>query len=184
MSDVIPPSAPSPHSIVARVTASPRLVAALIFAISTGALISALMFEYLGGLLPCILCLYQRVIYVVALVLSGMIFFLSGAMGTRAASSAIGLSALIFLSGASVSGFHVGVEQGWWSGTQTCGTTIDPNLPLAELKARLLAQPMVRCDEVPWSLFGISMAGYNFLASLIFASASLLAAYQLDEGEE
>ena len=177
----MPPSAPAFHSIVARINAGPRPVAVLIFAVSAGALISALMSEYVGGLVPCILCLYQRVVYVVALVLSGLIFVLAGAMGTRAAAGAIALTGLIFLAGAAVAGFHVGVEQHWWSGTQECGTTIDPNLPLAELKARLLAQPVVRCDEVPWSLFGVSMAGYNFLASLVFAGASLWAARRLAE---
>jgi len=37
----------------------------------------------------------------------------------------------------------------------------------------------VRCDEVPWSLFGISMAGYNALVSLGLGIASLIAARQL-----
>lgn len=177
----MPPSAPSLESILVRISAGPRPLAALIFAVSAGALISAFLSEYVGGLVPCILCLYQRVVYVVVLVLAGLIFVLAGAMGTRAAAGAIALTALIFLTGAAVAGFHVGVEQHWWSGTQACGTTIDPNLPLAELKARLLAQPVVRCDEVSWSLFGVSMAGYNFLASLVFAGASLWAARRLAE---
>ena len=103
-------------------------------------------------------------------------------MGRRAAADAIALTALIFLTGAAVAGFHVGVEQHWWTGTAECGSTIDPNLPIAELKARLMAQPVVRCDQVSWSLFGISLAGFNFLASLVFAGASLWAARRLAEG--
>jgi disulfide bond formation protein DsbB len=40
----------------------------------------------------------------------------------------------------------------------------------------LLAQPVVRCDEVAWSLFGLSMAGYNFLMSLALAGFAFAAA--------
>ncbi len=37
----------------------------------------------------------------------------------------------------------------------------------------------VPCDEIRWSLFGISMAGYNVLASLGLAAASLWAALNI-----
>ena len=38
-----------------------------------------------------------------------------------------------------------------------------------------MAQAVVRCDEIAWSLFGISMAGYNFLISLALAVFALAA---------
>jgi disulfide bond formation protein DsbB len=43
------------------------------------------------------------------------------------------------------------------------------------MRKMLLAQPVVRCDEVAWSLFGISMAGYNALISLGLAVFGLAA---------
>ncbi len=52
----------------------------------------------------------------------------------------------------------------------------DPNASIAELREQLLETRFIPCDEVPWSLFGISMAGYNVLASLGLALASFWAA--------
>jgi disulfide bond formation protein DsbB len=42
-------------------------------------------------------------------------------------------------------------------------------MSIAELREHLLQAPIVRCDEVAWSLFGISMAGYNIFTSLALA---------------
>ena len=67
----------------------------------------------------------------------------------------------------------MGVEQGWWEGTSGCGS-ISTTDDLAALRAQIMNAPIVRCDEVAWSLFGISMAGYNVLYSL--AAAAMCAA--------
>ena len=78
--------------------------------------------------------------------------------------------------GAGIAVFHVGVEQQWWPGTAECGGIDGANLSLEQLKAQILAAPVVRCDEVAWSLFGISMAGYNILLSLGLALVAFAAA--------
>ncbi len=41
------------------------------------------------------------------------------------------------------------------------------------LRQQIMSSLVVRCDEVAWSLFGISMAGYNFLISLVFGAGGL-----------
>ena len=56
--------------------------------------------------------------------------------------------------------FHAGVEYGWWEGLTTC--TASGGLSFDEL----VNVPLVRCDEVQWSLAGISMAGFNAIFSL------------------
>jgi ubiquinone biosynthesis monooxygenase Coq7 len=138
----------------------PRLVPALIVAVSLGALAAALASQYWGGLQPCVLCYYQRYAYLVA-----------------AAFGLLGLVGLAFLTGAAIAAFHVGVEQQWWRGTSEChAPAFDPNASIAALRERLLETDFVPCDVVPWSLFGISMAGYNVLASLGLALASFWAA--------
>ncbi len=87
------------------------------------------------------------------------------------------LAGLAFLTGAGIAIFHVGVEQLWWRGTTECHAPVfDPNASIADLREQLLGTGFVACDEVQWSLFGISMAGYNVLASLGLALASLWAA--------
>ena len=71
--------------------------------------------------------------------------------------------------------FHVGVEQGWWQGTAGCGSTIGAD-SVASLKAQIMKQPIVRCDEVAFALLGVSMAGWNVLLAVVLAGIGLGAA--------
>ena len=73
--------------------------------------------------------------------------------------------------------FHAGVEYRWWAGPQACSGSIPTGLSAEELKKALFAARMVRCDETAWSMWGISMAGWNALlsASLAFVLAGVLA---------
>ena len=149
----------------------PRLVPALIVAVSLGALAAALASQVWGDLQPCVPCIYQRYAYLgaAAFGLLGLI----AAPRARARRAAVTLAGFAFLTGAAIAAFHVGVEQLWWRGTAGCqAPAFDPDASIAELRRQLLGTRFVPCDEVPWSLFGISMAGYNVLASLGLALAS------------
>ena len=42
------------------------------------------------------------------------------------------------------------------------------------LTQQLLVTPLVRCDEAPWSFFGLSMAGWNALISLDIIAVALI----------
>ncbi|GIR54019.1 MAG: hypothetical protein CM15mP62_14900 [Rhodospirillaceae bacterium] len=75
--------------------------------------------------------------------------------------------ALTSLVGAGIALFHVGVEQQLWSGTQGCGSNIEAT-SVEAFRLKLLQQPIVRCDEIAWSLFGVSMAGYNLILPRTF----------------
>lgn len=160
------------------VPASPRLWAALTFGASIALLAGAWAFQIFGGLQPCALCLYQRWPYWAVIAIAGLAMLAAKQLGAKGMAMIAGLCTLIFLAGAGVAGFHVGVEQHWWEGLAACGggNLSDPNLSLDELRTRLLDTPIVRCDDVPWSLFGISLAGYNFIASLALAATSIMAA--------
>jgi disulfide bond formation protein DsbB len=163
---------------IAEITNNPRLVFALLLGASAAILASAFASQYIGGLQPCILCLYQRVPYGVVIALSGLGLGLSGL--TPPPRSVIvglaGLCAVAFLINAGIASFHVGVEQHWWQGTEGCVGAGGAARTIEELRAQILAAPVVRCDQVPWSLFGISMAGYNVLTSLGLFVASAIAA--------
>lgn len=150
---------------------SPRTAAALIVAIGVFALGAAFAFQYLGGLAPCILCIWQRYPYAVAIALGALAFLLAGK--PRAARGLIALAGLVLLADAAIAAFHVGVEQKWWEGTAECGGNLAVGVSAEDLKQQLLAAPVVRCDEVAWSLFGISMAGYNFLIAALSGIAAL-----------
>ncbi len=150
-----------------------RHAPALVLGASVAVLGSAFAFQYLGDLQPCVLCVYQRYPYGIAIAL-GLIAIGHAMVGRRRAEPYLLLAcALVFLAGAGIAGFHVGVEQKWWQGSAACGALGPAPDSLEALKAQVLAAPIVRCDEVAWSLFGISMAGYNFLISLALAGFAL-----------
>lgn len=131
---------------------------------SAGLLLGALAFEHIGGLAPCPLCIWQRWPHVVAL-LGGGALFLPGSA----------LWALVGAGGAATSGalgiYHTGVERGWWEGPATCAAGLDlTGLSPEELLEAIMAAPVVRCDEVPWELLGLSMASWNAVASFAIAA--------------
>jgi disulfide bond formation protein DsbB len=74
---------------------------------------------------------------------------------------------LIAVSGA-IGLFHAGVEYGWWEGITLCTTNGASSLE------DILKVPLVRCDQVQWSLLGISLAGWNAILSL--GGAAVIAA--------
>ncbi len=137
-------------------TRSDRGAALLLVATGAALLGGALAFQYLGGLAPCEMCIWQRwaIGAAVALGLAGL------AAGNRVLV-ALAIAAMFVDTGIAV--FHVGVEQHWWKGITECAAT---TLSGPDLLGQILAAPLVRCDAIAWSLLGISMAGWNALVSL------------------
>jgi disulfide bond formation protein DsbB len=132
----------------------------------------ALAFQYLGGLRPCELCLYQRWPYYAAAALG----LIAAAVGNgRATKAALLLAALLFAVDAGLAFYHAGVEQHWFPGPGACTGLALQVGSVEDLRAQLLATPPVRCDEIQWSLFGISLAGWNVVAALALAAFSLAA---------
>ena len=139
-------------------------------------LATAFAFQHMGGLDPCVLCIYQRWPWV-AVIAAGLLALATTKAGPAGiARLLLGLAAIAMLTGAGIAGFHVGVEQHWWAGTSECGGVTGQAKTVEELKAQLMATPVTRCDEVAWSLLGISMAGWNLIVS---AAGGVLLAWQV-----
>ncbi|GAB6051813.1 disulfide bond formation protein B [Magnetospira thiophila] len=144
-------------------------VALFVLLVSVGSLAFAYGAQYLFDLQPCILCLYQRIPFAVAGVLALIALRLHGGW----ASAPLYLAALAFMVGAGIAGYHVGVEQHWWAGTEGCTGEIHTGLSMQDLQAQLMATPLKRCDEITWAIFGISITLYNVVWSLLLAGATL-----------
>ena len=136
---------------------------------------TAYAFEYLANLQPCVLCLYQRIPYAIAIGLMLLVAILR--KHTQLNLILFIATSAVFAIGSAIAIFHIGVEQQLWQGTPECGNFIKTD-SVEALRQQLLAQPIVRCDEVTWSLFGISMAGYNFLISSSLLLYSLVTVFQ------
>ena len=85
------------------------------------------------------------------------------------------------LAGAAIAAFHVGVEQGWWKGLDACAAGAKPPGSLEGAFDKLNKGQVGGCGDVLWSLFGISMAGYNFLISVAVGLFGLWSAWRLHQ---
>jgi disulfide bond formation protein DsbB len=148
-----------------------RLLAAILV-ISLGALAMAYAGQYLFGLEPCVLCLFQRVPWALAALIAAV-----GIVGWVGHSRhlPIALCAAVFAGGGALALYHVGVEQHWWGDSISgCGGRPVSGLTLDDLRPDTLAAGIRPCDRVDWRLFGLSLAGYNAIASVLLTASCLI----------
>ena len=148
----------------------------LALAASAGMLAIAHGFETFGHLPPCTLCLRQREVYWVALVLAGSGIIVSHVPRLERFTRLFGgLLAVVFLVGAAVATYHAGAEWKWWPGPTTCsgvGGGVSAAALADLLHGAKVAAP--RCDKAAWVMWGLSMAGWNVLISLKLAVWSVI----------
>ncbi len=152
---------------------APRIAAWLALLIPAFLLGGALVSQYVFGLYPCEMCYWQRWPHWAALALGGIAVL----SVRRVQGLAVGMAALAAIAIAAsglIGGFHAGVEYGWWEGLTSCATSVPAGATTDDVLNSIMAAPLVRCDAAPWSMFGISLAGYNFLLSLAGAAAIYL----------
>ena len=135
---------------------------------SAALLIGALGFQFIGEMAPCKMCYWQRYPHVIAVVIAALALKLSGRVLPV-------LGAISALTTAGIGAYHTGVERDWWEGPSTCTSGSVTNMSAEDLMAQIMDAPLVRCDEVPWELFTLSMASWNMLASLVFVAFWLMA---------
>jgi disulfide bond formation protein DsbB len=124
--------------------------------------------EYGFGLYPCEMCWWQRYPHFAALALGLAAYVLKPAQLWSA------LAGLAILTSGLIGGFHAGVEYGWWEGITKCAAA-----PGAAGAAFDFSAPIVSCGVVQWELWGISLAGFNFLISTLAGAAIVaLGAYR------
>lgn len=126
---------------------------------SAALLLGAFGFQYIGEMPPCKMCYWQRYPHGAAVGIGALALLLSG-------STLPYLGALAALTTSGIGAFHAGVEQGWWEGPSTCTSGPVTGLTPEQLMEQIMAAPLVRCDEIPWEMFGLSMAGWNAVISL------------------
>jgi len=138
---------------------------------SAAILVSALGSQFIGGLTPCPLCIWQRWPHAIAVVIAALGLTLL----SRHSRPIAGLGGVAMLVGAALALYHTGIERDWWEGPDTCTSGDITNLSADQLMAQIMSAPLVRCDEVQWDLFGLSLASWNGLISLALAGLWLAA---------
>lgn len=136
----------------------------LIAAAGSLALLAGAFIFQAVGYAPCKLCLWQRWPHAAAILVGAAVWV----TGWRQLSWAGALAALTTgLTGI----YHSGIERGFWQGPTTCTSNGVTGVSPEDLLNQILAAPLIRCDEVAWSMLGLSMASWN--AVLSFGLAAL-----------
>ncbi|APG62469.1 disulfide bond formation protein B [Sphingorhabdus lutea] len=136
------------------------------FALLAGAYIG----QYGFHLYPCEMCWWQRYPHFAAIIFAVIGYMMLHRKNPGLAKFLALIAAISVMISGLIGGFHAGVEYGWWQGLTACSVPIGNGANFLEA---LENAPIVRCDVAPWDLFGISLAGYNFLISLGAAILSL-----------
>jgi len=147
---------------------------ALVVAVAT--IVAALGFEYLGGYLPCPLCLEQRYAYYAGVPVLFAALVVLSAGHRRTAALLFALVALAFLANAGLGVYHAGAEWRFWPGPDSCAGGQEITTSAGGLLDALPQTNVIRCDEAAWRFAGISFAGWNVVVSLAVAALSLRAA--------
>lgn len=145
-----------------------RTFAILLAAGGSAALLAgAFAFQYLGGLAPCQLCLWQRWPHAAAVLVGVLALVAARGIAGRVLPL---MGALAALATAGIGMFHVGVEQKWWEGLASCTAGSISGISTADLlNPDVEVGAVVRCDEIAWQMFGLSMAGWNVVLSVALA---------------
>jgi disulfide bond formation protein DsbB len=152
----------------------PHFIFMILGGLSVIALTAALISQYVFDMHPCYLCLWQRVPYAVVIMLSVMGVIATKQVGVKYGAFNILLCGVAFLINSGIAFFHVGVEQQWWS--SGCSVPNLSGMSPEEMMAAIQSAPAVSCQDIPFELFGISMAGYNVMLCLALGVYSLIAA--------
>lgn len=131
-------------------------------------MLAALGFQYLGDMPPCAMCYWQRYGHIAAIA-AGLVALIAPL------AAVVLIGAIAVGSSAGIGVYHAGVEQDWWPGPSTCTAGDIGGLSTDALLDQIMNAPLVRCDEIPWQMLGLSMAGWNALASALLVLVWLAA---------
>ena len=158
----------------------PRLSATIAFVLALATIAGAWGSQLFGGLVPCELCLEQRLAYYWGLPLLALILILWHRLPRVVFYTAMGIVIAVLGWGLYMATYHAGVEYGFWPGPTACtGTGVD--VSFSDL-TNINAAKVVPCDKIQFSLFGITLAGYNAL--ILVAVIAMLVGAMLSKGRK
>jgi disulfide bond formation protein DsbB len=149
---------------------------ALMIAGASLAILAAVWIFQALGYQPCELCLTQRYAFYAAAPLAALTDFLASRSAHGLARAGFALLAAAFVANVALAAYHAGVEYHWWAGPTACTGGLTGSVDVNDLMKALDSVKVVRCDEVQLRIAGLSLAGWNVLASAALAVYAALAA--------
>ena len=144
-----------------------QLLIKIIFLVSTVALLSAFFIEYILGHQPCNLCIFERIPYLLAIII-----ILFNFKFNQFEKFFILLLVIVFLFGTILSLYHLGIEQGFIQESLVCDLKSGSNLLSKEEILKQLQEKDISCKDVTFKIFGLSLTSYNILISLLISISS------------
>lgn len=149
-----------------------RLILAIGLA-SLALIAGAWYFELVVGLKPCKLCLEQRAPHYAAIGLAAVAALFARTRWAQIAALLVLAALMLWSTGLGI--YHSGVEWGWFAGPNDCGGAPAPAAAgMQDFMKQLQSVRVVSCTEAAWRFLGLSLAGWNALASLALLGLALL----------
>lgn len=134
------------------------------------AILSALYIEHILSIPACKLCLYQRIPYILSIVVCFFgYFFLKNKIWKY-------LLILIFFISVVLSGYHVGIENNFFNEFSGCTNKNLDTIEKSEL-LQSLNKFLPSCKEVNFRILGLSLATINFLLSIALTLITIRYSY-------
>ena len=141
-----------------------KLLIKIVFLVSILALASAFFIQYILGHQPCNLCIFERIPYLLAIIIILLNFKFN-----QFEKFFILLLTIVFLFGTILSLYHLGIEQGFIQESLVCDLKSGSNLLSKEEILKQLQEKNVSCKDVTFKIFGLSLTSYNILISLLIS---------------
>ena len=158
-----------------------QALSALVLALGMGTTVGmAIGFEKIGGYIPCMLCLQQRVPYYVGIPLMAVTLVLAILRFPRIATRGLLLAGgLLMVYSFYLASFHAGVEWGLWAGPHDCGVVVAPETAAGGSGILDAINTVIppSCDRAALRVFGLSFAGWNAVASFLLSTVAFRGAF-------
>ena len=141
-----------------------QLLIKIIFLVSILALVSAFFIEYILGHQPCNLCIFERIPYLLSIII-----ILFNFKFNQFEKFFILLLTIVFWFGTILSLYHLGIEEGFIQESLICDLKSGSNLLSKEEILKQLQEKNVSCKDVTFKIFGLSLTSYNILISLLIS---------------
>ena len=139
----------------------------LILVLSIVVIVAAIYIQYVIGAIPCSLCKYQRIPYIISIFICilGLKYFKSNLLKY--------LLILIFIISFILSAYHFGIENNIFPELSSC-TSSNLNILEKEELLQSLKDIPPNCKDVNFKILNLSLATFNVLISLSVVIISII----------
>ena len=141
-----------------------KLILNLLIVFSFFALSFAYYVDFILGHEPCNLCRIERLPYIGSIILISLLFFIN-----RWEKIILSMILLLFVSGSVISIYHIGIEQGIFNESLLCELGLNTNIQNTEELLKTLKKTPISCKEVTFTIFGLSLATFNAVLSIVIS---------------